>query len=108
MSLEDRIKGEMQRIARYIKAELPADTFFVLLAGRMGAGARLQYVANAKRSDVVALMHEFITATKGNWGEHAKDDDSELARLRQRVSELELEISTLQDELFEEREWRGD
>jgi hypothetical protein len=53
---------------------------------------RMNYVANAQ--------YEFIEATKAGWGEHVPEsaaaEDDELARLRQRVAELE---GLLQDAL---------
>jgi methylphosphotriester-DNA--protein-cysteine methyltransferase len=58
-----------------------------------GEGGRMNYVANARRGDVVRAMYEFIEATKEKWGEDIAEDvageDEELGRLRQRVAELE-------------------
>lgn len=53
----------------------------------------MNYVASARRGDVVRAMYEFIEATKEKYGEHVAEDgardDEELGRLRQRVAELE-------------------
>ena len=68
------IRERMQETGRYIATILPPNTGFVLLAfdfvdQRPGV-ARMEYIANGKREDVVKAMKEFIGKTEQGWGEH--------------------------------------
>jgi len=90
---DEKVRADLQGLAQYVKRQLPSNWGFVILAFPFGSGGRMNYVANAERSDVVRTMYEFIEGTKRQWGEHipesAAKEDSELGRLRQRVAELE-------------------
>ena len=88
----------MQEMGQWIQRRIPKGWFFVLLLGAPGASGRTNYIANVQRGDVVRLMYEFIEATKGTFGEHVEETpaaqgDTELGRLRQKVSQLEGELS---------------
>jgi hypothetical protein len=84
-------RNELQGIARYVRDRLPEKWGFVILAFPFGALGRLNYVANARREDIVRVMREFITMTEADFGQHIieSDRDTELGRLRQRVAMLE-------------------
>ena len=92
--LEDKTVRELlPALAGLIDEKLPEKWGFILLAFPFGLGGRTNYVANADRADVVRSMYEFIEVTKGKWGEHvrvgAAEEDTELARLRQKTANLE-------------------
>lgn len=88
-----KVRADLQALARHVDRQLPFGWGFAILAFPFGEGGRMNYVANADRPDVVRAMYEFIEVTKQKWGEDipegAAREDSELARLRQRVAELE-------------------
>jgi hypothetical protein len=90
---DKKVRERLQGLAQYVEDQLPEKWGFVVLAFPFGHGGRMNYVTNADRPDVVRGMYEFIEATKEKWGEHipagAAAEDTELARLRQRVAELE-------------------
>jgi hypothetical protein len=91
---DEKAKRVLNMLAQLIDKALPYHWGFVVLAFPFGEGGRMNYVSNARRPDVVRSMYEFIEATKQQFGEHVAEgteaqDDSELARLRQRVAELE-------------------
>ena len=65
-----KVRNDLQKIARSIDHQLPYGWGFVLLAFPFGAGGRMNYLANAERTDVVRAMYEFIEATKAQWAEH--------------------------------------
>jgi hypothetical protein len=92
-----KVRNNLQGLARTIDRQLPVGCGFVLLAFPFGADGRMNYVANANRSDVVRLMYEFIETTKEQWAEHepelsAAAEDEQLGRARQRIAELEEEL----------------
>jgi len=92
-----QVRAEMQRIGAWITKQLPEHWVFTLLCTPIGQSGRVNYIANARRSDIIRLLHDFIEATKGQFAEHVADIegaelDTELGRLRQRVAELELEL----------------
>jgi hypothetical protein len=92
-----KVRGDLQRIGQWIKRQLPEKWIFVLLCTPVGKEGRCNYIANARRSDAIRLLHEFIEVTKDQWAEHVADvgkdeTDTELGRLRQRVAALELEL----------------
>ena len=97
MSLQERedkkVRERLQGIANLVDQQLPPNWGFIVLAFPFGHGGRINYVSNAERPDTVRAMYEFIEATKEKWGidipEGAAAEDTELARLRQRVAELE-------------------
>jgi hypothetical protein len=89
-----KVRHDLQAIAHFVDKLIPFRWGFVILAFPIGtAEGRMNYVSNADRPDVVRAMYEFIEATKEKWGDHipegAAAEDTELARLRQRVAELE-------------------
>ena len=92
-----QVRGELQRIGAWITEQLPKGWHFLLLCTPTGQGGRVNYIANCRRSDAVRLMYELIEASKAKFGEHiaqdGQEEDSELGRLRQRVSELEMELT---------------
>lgn len=95
-----KVKGDMQKLARFLDLQLPYGWGFVFLAFPFGEGGRMNYVANADRPDVVRAMYEFIEATKEQWAEHeppvsSAAEDEQLARARQRIAELEEEVRKL-------------
>jgi hypothetical protein len=97
MSEDESVRADLPRIAKWIDAQLPIGWCFVVLATPFGKDARMNYISNAERADVVRLMYEFIEATKAKWGDHqpelsAAAEDEQIARLRQRVAELEREL----------------
>jgi hypothetical protein len=97
---DEIVKANLPRIAKWVDAQLPIGWCFVVLATPFGKDGRLNYISNAERADVIRLMYEFIEATKAKWGEHqppmgAAAEDEQIARLRQRVAELEREIERL-------------
>jgi len=92
-----KVRRDLQALGRHVDAQLPYGWGFVLLAFPFGADGRMNYVANAKREDVVRVMYEFIEATKEKWAEHVPDpssaaEDEQLGRARQRIAELEEEL----------------
>jgi hypothetical protein len=94
---DDKVKRDMQALARHIDHQLPYGWGFVLLTFPFEQGGRLNYVANADRADVVRSMYEFIEITKEKFGEHIAEEgagaeDEQIARLRQRVAELERKL----------------
>ena len=99
-----KVRRDMQALARHVDRQLPYGWGFVVLAFPFGADGRMNYVANAKREDVVRAMYEFISVTKEQWMEHEPElgsaaEDEQLARARQRIAELEEELRKL-NELF--------
>jgi hypothetical protein len=89
-----KVRADLKALARHVDNQLPYGWGFVVLAFPYGEGGRMNYVANADRPDVVRAMYEFIEATKEQWGEHVAElgaaaEDEQIARLRQRVAELE-------------------
>jgi len=97
---DEKVRADLRALGRHVDKQLPYGWGYVVLAFPFGADGRMNYVANARRPDVVRAMYEFIEATKAGWGEHVPEsaaaEDDELARLRQRVAELE---GLLQDAL---------
>ena len=96
-----KVKADLQRLGRLIDAQLPFGWGFVVLAFPFGAEGRMNYLANAERSDVVRAMYEFIEATKEQWGQHEPEldssaEDEQLGRARQRIAELERELGQQQ------------
>jgi hypothetical protein len=97
---DQKVRKDLQAIARTVDRQIPYGWGFVVLAFPFGAGGRMNYVANANRADVVRAMYEFIEATKAGW---AKDEppigsaaeDEQLGRARQRIAELEGEREKL-------------
>jgi len=94
---DQKVRSDLQALARHVDKQLPYGWGFVVLAFPFGAGGRMNYVANAERADVVRAMYEFIEATKGQWAEHepevsAAAEDEQLGRARQRIAELEEEL----------------
>jgi hypothetical protein len=94
---DEKVRADLKAMANFIDKLLPYGWGFVVLAFPFGEGGRMNYIANAKREDVVRTMYEFIEATKEKFGEHVAHtsdaaEDSELGRLRQRVAELEHEM----------------
>jgi hypothetical protein len=94
---DEKVRRDLQALARHIDRQLPYGWGFVLLAFPFGQDGRMNYVANAARADVVRTMYEFIEATKEKFGEHIAEEgagaeDEQLARLRQRVAELERKL----------------
>jgi hypothetical protein len=104
MSLEQedaKVRKDLQALARHVDKQLPYGWGFVLLAFPYGAGGRMNYVATADRADVVRAMYEFIEGTKASWGTDepplgAAAEDELIARLRQRVAELERIVEQIQ------------
>jgi hypothetical protein len=91
---DEKVRQNMRNIASHVDSQLPYGWGFVVLAFPFGADARMNYIANAKREDVVRAMYEFIETTKNQWAEHepeqsAAADDEQLGRARQRIAELE-------------------
>lgn len=97
-----KVRADLQALGRHVDHQLPFGWGFVMLAFPYGEGGRMNYVASARRGDVVRAMYEFIEATKEKFGEHVAEDgardDAELGRLRQRVAELEGMVSKKEDE----------
>src|ERR1700741_2183493 len=98
MTLEEeddaKVRRDLQALGRYMDKQLPYGWGFVLLAFPFGADGRMNYIANANRTDVVRSMYEFIEMTKEKWAkdvpeESSAAEDEQIARLRQRVAELE-------------------
>jgi hypothetical protein len=97
-----KVKADLQKLARLIDSQLPYGWGFVVLAFPFGADARMNYIANAERADVIRVMYEFIEATKKQWAEHepelgAAAEDEQLGRARQRIAELERELANLKN-----------
>jgi hypothetical protein len=92
-----QVRGEMQRMGAWIDSQLPEAWRFILLCTPTGRTGRVNYVANCRRSDVIRLMYDFIEVSKATFGQHfaeeGQEEDTELGRLRQRVSELEMELN---------------
>jgi hypothetical protein len=90
---DEKVRADLQALARHVDNQLPYGWGFVVLAFPFGAGVRMNYISNAQRADIVRAMYEFIEATKGKWGEHVPEgaaaEDEELGRARQRIAELE-------------------
>jgi hypothetical protein len=94
---DQKVRADLQALARHVDKQLPYGWGFVVLAFPFGADGRMNYVSNADRSDVVRAMYEFIEASKDQWAEHepeigAAAEDEQLGRLRQRVAELERQL----------------
>jgi hypothetical protein len=66
---EAKVVSDMQKLGRFVDAQLPYGWGFVVLAFPYGEGGRLNYIANAERNDVVRAMYEFIEQTRESWGE---------------------------------------
>ena len=91
---DQKVRADLQAIAKQVDHQLPFGWGFIVLAFPFGSDGRMNYVSNAERADVVRSMYEFIEATKEQFGEHVAElgsaaEDEEIARLRQRVAELE-------------------
>jgi hypothetical protein len=89
-----KVRNDLQQIARSVDRQLPYGWGWIVLAFPFGKDARINYISNANRADVVRAMYEFIEATKEKWMEHAPDEsgaaeDEQLGRARQRIAELE-------------------
>lgn len=99
MSEDEKVRHDLQAMAHFITKLLPKRWGFVLLAFPFGPGGRMNYVANARRADIVRAMYEFIEATKAGWGkdipESAEAEDSELGKARQRIAQLERELEVM-------------
>lgn len=98
---DSKVRQDLQALARHVDHQLPFGWGYVVLAFPFGAGGRMNYVSNADRVDVVRAMHEFISATKGQWAKHeppigSAAEDEQLARARQRIAELEEELRKAQ------------
>jgi hypothetical protein len=92
-----KVRRDLQALARHVDKQLPYGWGFVVLAFPFGKDGRMNYVANAKREDVVRAMYEFIEATKEKWAGHESElssaaEDEQLGRARQRIAELEEEL----------------
>jgi hypothetical protein len=96
---DQKVRADLQALARHVDKQLPYGWGFVVLAFPFGAGGRMNYISNAKRADIVRSMYEFIEATKEKWGEHVPEgaaaEDEELGRARQRIAELERALELL-------------
>lgn len=97
-SEDQKVRADLQALARHVDHQLPYGWGFVVLAFPFGAERRMNYVANAERADVVRAMYEFIEATKEKFGEHVAEEgaaaeDSELARLRQEAGKRDFEFA---------------
>lgn len=68
MEEEEIVKRKLQGIAQKVKADLPKDFGFVVLAFKFNEKGQLMYVSNADRLDVVKAMEEWIVNTKNNYG----------------------------------------
>jgi hypothetical protein len=95
---DQEVRAKMKELAKLVDAQLPVGWGFAVLCFSFGAEGRMNYVANAERQDVVRAMYEFIEATKAQLGEHeppqsAAAEDEQLARARQRIAQLERELS---------------
>src|SRR5258707_11493921 len=95
---DTKVRADLQALGRHVDRQLPYGWGFVVLAFPFGEGGRMNYIANAERSDVVRAMYEFIEATKGQWGEHQPEEDEakydeRLGRAQQRIAELERELA---------------
>jgi hypothetical protein len=91
---DEKVRADLQALARHVDHQLPYGWGFVVLAFPFGAGVRMNYISNAQRADIVRAMYEFIEATKGKWAEHegeqsAAAEDEQLGRARQRIAGLE-------------------
>jgi hypothetical protein len=73
MSETNDVRERLQEVARTIAVILPPGTGFVLLAFDFTPGGRLEYVANAKREDVLQMLHEFIRKNESPevWAKHS-------------------------------------
>jgi hypothetical protein len=90
----EKVRRDLQAIARTVDDQLPFGWGFIVLAFPFTEGGRMNYVSNAERADVVRALYEFIEATKDKWGEHepelsAAAEDSQLGRARQELAQLE-------------------
>lgn len=99
---DQEVRAKMQALAKLVDAQLPVGWGFVVLCFSFGADGRMNYVANAKREDVVRAMYEFIAATKAQWADHEPEqsaamEDEQLGRARQRIAELERELEILKE-----------
>jgi len=101
---DKQVRDRLQKIATEVDAQLPYGWGFVVLAFPFGADGRMNYVANAKRPDVVRAMYEFIQRSKeAAWGTHEADEmeagsqaqDELVGRLRQQLAALEAENKLL-------------
>ena len=75
MTEREKIANEnLQKIAKFTKENLPEGMGFVVLAFEFGANAdkdaRMMYVSNANREDVIDAMDEFKEATREDFGKH--------------------------------------
>jgi hypothetical protein len=91
------VRASMQKLAKLVNEQLPFGWGFIVLCFSFGEDGRMNYVSNAKRSDVVRSLYEFIEASKAQYGEHEPPqseaaEDSALGRARQRIAELEREL----------------
>lgn len=67
-------RDQMQKIARLVDEELPQGWGFFVMAFPFGESkGRMNYVANARREDIVKVMKEFLEKQEGEktlWGHH--------------------------------------
>lgn len=69
-TMNELVKGKMQKIARKVDEELPNGFGFVVLAFNFGESEdnEMMYVSNANRQDIVKAMKEWIEKTEENFG----------------------------------------
>ena len=85
---DEKVVRDMKKLGRFVDSQLPYGWGFVVLAFPYGEGGRMNYVANAERSDVVRAMYEFIESSKAGWGEHIADPDPADEPLGRALQEL--------------------
>ena len=64
---EEKVKGRLKGIAKYVKNELPDGFGFVLLTFKFNAEpgiSQMMYVSNANREDVILAMEEWVNHIK--------------------------------------------
>jgi hypothetical protein len=93
----------VHKVARLVDDQLPYGWAFVLLLYRTGTPGTFSYVTSGQRHEVLILIRHFSELTRAKWAEHVQDigpaNDEEIARLRQRVAELERLCSSAADAL---------
>jgi hypothetical protein len=86
---DDNTRVAMQKIARLVDEQLPDKWGFVVLAFPFNSTpGRMNYVANAKREDIVRSMREWLRKTEAEFATHADG-----ANLRMTDAELMKELS---------------
>lgn len=65
----------MQETARLVAATLPPGTGFIVFAFDIGAGGRIEYLANAERKSCVRLLREWIAKTEQGFATHVDPHD---------------------------------